>query len=110
MMTIFPAFRCHWDEKGVTYSRPDTGTGMPSLERFRARPKRGVPRTVSSDQKYQFCVGQQPKPQIVLFVFYIPLKFLTDGVDSGQLPRFSKDFLCIFGAFPQAESCSGGGR
>jgi hypothetical protein len=25
-------------KRGVTYSRPDTGTGMPSLGRFRARP------------------------------------------------------------------------
>lgn len=33
------------NERGVTYSRPASGTGMPTLERFRARPFWGAPRS-----------------------------------------------------------------
>jgi hypothetical protein len=37
MVQSFPHLQRH-RKKGVTYSRPTTGTGMPSTERFRARP------------------------------------------------------------------------
>jgi hypothetical protein len=50
--------------RGVTYSRPSTGTGMPSQERFRARPMWACLEPCPVSRNYQFRGGQQPKPQI----------------------------------------------
>jgi len=39
-------------EKGVTYSRSLTGTGMPSKERFQARPMWACLQTLSFESKF----------------------------------------------------------
>lgn len=55
-------------EMGVTYSRSNPGTGMPSKERFQTRPAWACLQRCLLSQNYQFWIGQQPKPQIVVLV------------------------------------------
>jgi hypothetical protein len=56
---------------GVTYSRSITGTRMPSKERFQTRPIWACLQTLSFKSNFAFRDGQQPKPQICWFGFYI---------------------------------------
>ena len=55
-------------KKGVTYSRPTTGTGMPSLERFQAHPIGRAFKRHPVSRKCQFRSGQRPKLANLLFV------------------------------------------
>ena len=49
--------------RGVTYSRPDTGTGMPLQERLGARPMGRASFACPVSEITSF-VADQPKPQL----------------------------------------------
>ena len=74
-------------KRGVTYSRPDTGTGMPSLERFRARPMSACSEPCPVGQNYQFCGRTAAKAanQFVVLVTYV--FFGTFGFKQTQPPH-----------------------
>jgi hypothetical protein len=56
-------------ERGVTYSRPDTDTGIPSLERFRTRPS-GRISNVSSEPKLPVLCRTAAEAQICFRVLF----------------------------------------
>ena len=55
---------------------------MPSQERFRARPMWACLEPCPMSQNYQFCVGQQPKPQICCWFGLHKSSFRTMTIES----------------------------
>lgn len=80
------------NKRGRTYLRPKTGTVCPRRNAF-GTPSLGVLQAVSFFQNYQFCLGQQPKPQIVCCVFSGRL-LLTDADDSTTDARYVQAWFC----------------
>jgi len=84
--------------KGVTYSRPNPGTGMPSQERFRARPMWACLEPCPASQNYQFWIGQQPKPQIS-FLFWSHTYFSEHSDSSKGKPPLQAG-ICVRDLLP----------
>ena len=101
------------NEKGVPYSRPTTGTRMPTQKRFRTRPAWACLEPCPVLTNFAFCCGQQPEPQIdywmisgLFFYRRIRLNQTASGKASfsggqpsqkrlqneGRITRFSRDF------------------
>src|ERR1035441_3653811 len=91
--------------RGVSYSRPNPGTGMPSQERFRARPMWACLEPCPVGRNYQFRGGQQPKLANSLCVWLTSVARRIDGIEVQRIPMEKAETASLRFQSPRNRHC-----